>query len=332
MTFLLGKHALNSYWHITISLGLLLAWRYVYHGRHWIRGTTLRGAWSWSLLVATLWVVTWFADQCLAAISSEAADHAWYAISVLSLCPAMTVLGARRPGTRVWNGFIILPMLLVLGWPVITLWTQGSELHGLHLETPQVAAFCLVLVMGLGNYCGTRQTLPAILYGCSLCALVLCSSSSSPNWLSNRTATRFYCTLLMVVSVAIIRFSGRSVAKTGFDQVWIDFFDTFGIVWARRIQDRVNFMLAKERLPVRLRLEGFVWGKDACQPVGGTASADVTGDDLAFDAQSRDAAFVTARVEQVLRWLLRRFVDPEWIDQRLGNSSPQETASLPVDS
>lgn len=323
MTFLQSTLLLNSIWYITISLGLLLAWGYVFQAREGIRGTTLRGAWVWSQFVTTVWVVTWFVDQCLALIPAEASDHAWYAISVLSLCPAMTVLGARRPGTRVWNGFIILPMILVIGWPVMTLWTQGSELRGLHLETPQVAAFCLVLVMGLGNYCGTRHTLPAILFGCSVAALVVCSSSLSPAWLSNRVATRFYSTALMVVAVALIRFSGRSVTKTGFDQVWSDFFDTFGIVWGRRIQDRVNFMLEKERLPVRLLLEGFAWEKDSIRHDGGNVKSDLP---------LPDEAVVAIRVEQILRWLLRRFVDPEWIDQRLQKTSLQAVASFPIDS
>ena len=327
-----GNPALDGFWHITISLGSLLAWRYVLQARGWVQATTLQNAWWWSLFAATLWVVTWFADQCLSAISSEAADHAWYAISVFSLCPPVAVLGARRPGTRVWGGFIILPMLLVLGWPVVTLWTQGSELHGLQLETPQVAAFCLVLVMGLGNYCGTRYTLPVILFGCALCAQVVSSSVISPSWLSDRASTRFYCTAVMIIGIGIIRFSRRPVLNPGFDQVWVDFFDTFGIVWARRIQDRVNFMLVKERLSVRLEFDGFVWSHEVTQAARTTEATDVSRVAVVRADESQEVARTVARVEHMLRWLLRRFVDADWIDRRLGTRSQQPVVQLPVDS
>jgi len=64
--------------------------------------------------------------------------------------------------------------------------------------------------------------------------------------------------------------------------------------------DRVNDAAKQENWPVRLHLDGFA----PVDPANGTAlSPDQSG-----------------RIEQVMRWLLRRFVDPEWIEERMGKA------------
>ncbi len=111
------------------------------------------------------------------------------------------------------------------------------------------------------------------------------------------------------------------------DQLWLDFFDTFGVVWGRRIQDRVNFIAEKECWPTRLELQGFVW-TDTSEEPSFQALTDEVG------AITDPACAVTeARIEHTFRWLLRRFVDPPWIDERLG-SAPTTSAvgALPADS
>ena len=51
-------------------------------------------------------------------VSPGAVDHLWYAACVLWVAPAVAVLGARRPGSGAWSGFVMVPLLLVLEWPV----------------------------------------------------------------------------------------------------------------------------------------------------------------------------------------------------------------------
>jgi hypothetical protein len=236
----------------------------------------------------------------------------WYASAVVGLCPVIAVLGSRRPGTRVWTWFILIPMLFALGWPVMTLALQGSASRGLQLETPQLIAYVLVLIMGAGNYLGTRHTMAALLYMTACTMLSVSSSAAAPSWLSDRLSVRLWATCLMAAAVVM---AGRSTSTTSlendakrFDRLWLDFFDQFGIVWGRRIQDRVNFMATKEHWPARLELHGFVWN---------------SAPDLATEA----------RIEQTFRWLLRRFVDPPWIDQRLGAmSGNQQFATISADS
>ena len=246
----------------------------------------------------------------------------------------MAVLGSRRPGVRVWAWFILFPMLFALGWPLIALRLQGSELRGLHLETPQVVTFLLVLVMSLGNYLGTRFTLSTLLYGASILAIVASSWVDCPAWLSNRSAVRFWSTFLNVFAICLTGTLSRPISKNRFDRLWFDFFDTFGIVWGRRIQDRLNFIATKEGWPTRLELNGFEWS-DELKPAASVLVQNTSElPKLETELQRRNFQVnqVEKRMEYTFRWLLRRFVDPPWIDERLGVNSQLDGAELPADS
>lgn len=252
-------------------------------------------------------------------------DHVWYGCAVLALCPPMAVLGSRRPGARVWTWFILLPMLLTLSWPILAVGWQGTELRRLQLETPQLVAFCLVLVMGLGNYCGTRFTISALLLGISLFGIAFSTSMHEHAWIDSRPTIRAWCTTVAVLSVILVKYSSPRIPRTRFDEVWFDFFDGFGIVWGRRIQDRVNFIVRSDHLPVELQLDGFTWPTD---PNSKSASTLPNTDEMGV----ADRNVIEARLEHVLRWLLRRFVDSSWIDRRLGTKSESIPKSMTIDS
>lgn len=257
---------------------------------------------------AILWTLTWTFDLALGLLPHPVADHLWYASAVVSLCPAIAVLGARRPGVRVWNWFILVPLLFALGWPVMTQLIQRQHLRGLELETQQLVGYLLVLVMGAGNYFGTRYTMSALLYVVANACLIVSISVVCPTWLSDRWWVRCLATGGMAWAVIVAAGAGSISVADRFDRLWLDFFDQFGIVWGRRIQDRVNYMATKEGWPARLDLQGFRW-------------------DTPADPQ------IEGRIEHTFRWLLRRFVDPEWIDQRLGViQTSQEVTPLGADS
>ena len=371
---------------MTVFVGLALAGRVLITARGAVRATTLGSAWVWAASAFSLWTVSWVSDLGLHVASKSWADHLWYGSAVLALCPAIAVLGSRRPGVRVWTWFIQVPLLLVLGWPVLSLWLQGSELRGLQLETPQLVAYVLVLVMGTGNYCGTRFTLPVLCFAAACACVALSLSAVSPAWLADRESSRAWSTGLLVAAMLLAsRARGRSASDLGtglkqlpdfhfcslpsagrvreggrmanrldhpppspalpaegreesgkslrtgsldrFDQLWLDFFDTFGVVWGRRIQDRVNFIAEKERWPTGLELHGFVWTNPPEQPSLQTMTDEVR----AITDVARAAT--EARIEHTFRWLLRRFVDPQWIDERLGTApTTAAVGSLSADS
>jgi hypothetical protein len=85
----------------------------------------------------------------------------------------------------------------------------------------------------------------------------------------------------------------RGRASLPLDRVWLDFRDDFGAVWALRVAQRLNESAARYDWPLVLDWRGFA-GRDG-KPV-----------DL-----------VPPAVDDSLRTLLRRFVSPRWIDERL---------------
>lgn len=267
----------------------------IFRARGAVRSTTLTTAAGWSALAILAWLMASLVGLGVSANSPGTSDFLWYGVSVVSLCPAVAVLGAKRPGSRAWNYFVLLPLLLVLGMPAIQSW-NSSDNPQLHIETPWLIGHGLVIVMGIGNYLGTRFTGAALLLATALVLLLA-------SFRFGLKADGFRVMAAISISAAV--WTARSAARrtlhpAGFDRVWNDFRDHFGIVWARRIQDRLNDTAKKEAWPCRLELHGFHWD----EPVDPAARQKAEG-----------------QIEHALRWILRRFVDPEWIDRRLGKES-----------
>lgn len=287
---------------ILAGLALVTVVPILWRGRAALRHTTLTTAWNWAAAALVLWAAAW----CLTltgTVERGPSDQIWYAASVAMLCPAIAVLGARRPGARVWGWFVLLPLLLVLGLPALTAWEPDFTVRPLELETPVVLGYLLVLMMGAGNYFGTRHTPSALLVAAALVLTVAPFSPTLRPAFPEADVSRAWGTIcLSLAALAAVRPAARDRATlSGLDRLWIDFRDTFGIVWARRVQDRINRTADEEQWPARLQMHGLVW----------------TRTDL--DAETRSKT--TARAEHTLRWLLKRFVDPEWIDERLAEHS-----------
>lgn len=292
--------------------------------RRRFRGTTLTTAWAWAIAAAAFWTVTSLCTGPLKLTSANIADQLWYGTAVLTLAPAVAVLGAQRPGVRVWNWFVILPMIAVLGWPALTVWGAEQPPQALRVETPMGAGFALILLMGIGNYLGTRFAGSALLMAAAICLIVVPLSAAGGAVSSRETARTWasfaataavwwaasralYCprrdpTLLPPLyparqNVPFMTANGLHLPLNRphppHDRVWRAFSQMFGIVWAKRILDRVNRTAEKERWSARLQPEGFVW---------------------VDEATDEDRRRTISRIEAALRWLLRRFVDPEWFD------------------
>ena len=59
--------------------------------------------------------------------------------------------------------------------------------------------------------------------------------------------------------------------------------------------DRVNHTARQEQWSARLEMEGLIWNPDATES---------------------ERQHTLDRMDHTFRWLFRRFVDPEWIDER----------------
>ncbi len=288
---------------LAVSSLATLAWLSVagvlIRARRALTGTTLLGGWRWAVIGSVAWTLAW-AERFLGPWAY--ADQLWYLAAVLMLCPALAALGARRPVCRVWDFFVVLPLILALGWSAAaSAWGHRDRPDAWGLDEPVIVGFLFVLVMGGGNYLPTRYVLTALTWGAGLLCIVL---PLSPWWgRGNWDAGRAWGTLLMAAAFWLA-WQSKVNAEVMFEhplgRVWSDFRHDFGLVWARRMQDRFNLMAEKERWPERLTLEGF----EAAEMPIATPSPGET--------PSRGPTS-----EYTLRWLLRRFVDPEWVDARL---------------
>jgi hypothetical protein len=277
-----------------------------------LRKTTLLGAWWWGVVALAAWAITFFATEVVRAVDEGVADQMWLASAALLVCPFVAVLGAKRPGSRVWDVFIVAPLAVVLDLPAVTAWNRDFHPARLALEVPMLAGYTLVTLMGAGNYLGTRFALPALLSAVAILAVPF--SMSLLHWLPEGSVTRAGASVLLGVAIwlalwlqnspraappsPISRRAGREGrVRAAFDVLWADFRDLYGMVWARRVLDRINATATQENWPVRLTLHGFV-ALDPSRPV------------IPTPQQSQ-------QIEHTLRWLLRRFVDSDWIDERL---------------
>jgi hypothetical protein len=266
-----------------------------------IRGTALETTGPWTGLVWLAWLFS------LGLTVAPSPLGAWgsvvsYFSAVLALTPPIAVLGARRPTSRVWTWFVVLPLVFVFTWPLVPVLRQSGGPEAFSLETPVVVGYVLILIMGAGNYLGLRFSLPATLWIAGLLLVVLPLCPSTAHWVF-AAQTGQACGSLCLVAAGWL--AERQVASRGInesslaiDRVWCDFRDLFGIVWARRVQERFNDEARRKGLAVRLGMHGL-------EDTAGNAPAS------GFDPPS------LATAEVSLRWLLQKFVDPAWIDVRL---------------
>jgi hypothetical protein len=286
------------------SAGLLYLLPLMVRARPALRPTTLLTAWNWGMAALVLWCAAWIGTLALPESAVGWVDLCWYLAALLLLCATVAVLGAKRPGARVWGWFVLVPLMCVLGWPTLFTFREGVPPQPLVLMDPAVLAFGVVCVMGVGNYFGTRFAPAAGCLGLALVAAVAPFGGARVPWPMAAETSRIVATCSLAAAGGLARMLAMVVPEeaSAFDRLWFDFRDYFGIVWGRRIQDRFNDAAAKSNWPARIGLDGFHW------EAGTSASAD-----------QREA------IEAALRWLLRRFVDPDWIDRRLQTTSREPT-------
>ncbi len=279
---------------------ILLFWR----SWRFVQGTTLENAWLWACGALSLWGISWALELNASRVPAGVLDQLWYLVALSLLASLVSVLGAKRPGTRVWSWFVTVPMLLVLGWPALFAWSHGWPPERFRLMEPALWAYGVVCVMGLGNYVGTRFLPSAFWLGVALFWLVMPYSGWLPEMLPTPTGCRLRATLC--AGMAIIWPATLAAAipfLTPWDRVWVDFVNSFGIVWGRRLQDRFNATARQSKWGVKLDLYGLDWD-------------DSQATDVAAERTKRPRW--TPEMVYTLQWLLRRFVDQRWLERRVG--------------
>jgi hypothetical protein len=229
--------------------------------------------------------------------SSEARDVIWYMpIGILLLLVPVAALGARRPTTRVWPLFVLLPLAATLGGlPLLAASSTFSRAPALHLEEPLFAGYCLVLLMGAGNYIAWPNTILALGWAVAALLVVAPACPSTSSFIPEPRAARLLATVILPaacwLTAAILRARRRAAPPEGrlpIDVAWIRFRDLFGMVWGRRVQEAFNEQARRAGLPCQLTWNGLV-ENEACR----------------------------ADAQRLLAWLLQKFVDDGWIAKYL---------------
>ena len=277
-----------------------------------LRGTTLVTAGGWSLAGVVFWWLAVLCDNQNPA-GNGTVDVLFYSTAVLLLCPGIAVLGARRPGAGAWNFFVLIPLLAVLLWPALASSQFLLAEAPLELEFPTLIGFALVLIMGVGNYFGTRFTLPSLLHATTLVLIVASMSPAMADVFPERGSSRHWASLTfaLAVVVASLRAGESTEGLAPLDRLWLDFVDQFGLVWAKRVMDRLNEAARHENWSAEFQWHRIHWP----------------------DATAEEQKRTAERIEHTVRWLFKRFVEPDWIDGRLNEAAaPQESPPAPDQS
>ena len=278
------------------------------------RGLTLRTAFWWSFCAQ--WVLTLSVAGRLFFPDSGAAWHsaASYLSATLLLTPLIVILGARRPGIDAWRWFVVLPLTVVLQWPAAAQLLHGVRREPLEIGTPAIIGVLLILVMGGGNYFGTGFTGPA----CLLSAGIVLQLLPVSGWISDPSSLPLWSPVLIFIAVQLtesrLHWQVHEIQNTSdrtarVDRVWSLFRDLYGIVWAKRVMDRVNVFARRENWARELTLDGFVppQSESHSASTGMASAGPVTEAEL-------------TREIDVMCWVMRRFADSVWLQQLFGET------------
>lgn len=308
-----------------------------------LNGLTLAGAWWWG--VAAVHCV--LLSSCL-----EAADFSagWrsagcYLAGTMLLTPSVVVLGARRPGADSWHWFVVLPLVMVLQWPALTQLLNGVRRESIEIGMPAFSGVLLVLLMSTGNYFGTRQTFSSILITTTV--LINAIPATGLVDVPCRAVIPLLSLVLLWLACFLVRrnldqlnhsIKSSSTLHQRSTGLWLLFRDLYGMVWFRRVMDRVNQFAVREKWSVRLTADGFQPLVATFPPsVATTGSAglaersehpEVVNREYSVSPASatsqRDpmpasvSDVVVRRPVDVLCWVLRRFADDDWLTIRAG--------------
>lgn len=267
-----------------------------------LRGTTLVAPWAWSVVAVLSVGLT---EVLIAAFGgARLGPVRWYlryAAGVLSLCPGVALLGARRPQDRAWQ-VVVMTLVAILQLPALRSWILNPGLP-LDLETGWRAFVLVLAAVVLVNLLPTRHGGAALVAFAGQMVLLVRQLPGGPSETDERGAILGLglIVLAMVWASWPVR---RREPTLGMQRVWRDFRDAYGAVWALRVVERFN---TAEAARDRVRLD---WS-------GLSRGGTLAGDGKPLSPEELRVA------EQALGHLLWRFVSPEWIARRLPPDSPR---------
>ncbi len=254
--------------------------------RRYTRTTLIAPIW-WSIVSVTSIVAC---ESFIAWSALEWASVLRYTAATSTLCPAIAVLGAKRPQDSGWK-FIVASLWLVLILPAIQTMLFGSVDLNLHWAWRYF--LLLVLLAGWSNYALTRFWFASCLV---LTAQIMMFGRHLPAFGFEPTDHSMGIGIsIATVAGCLVWWQARMPSTNGIGRVWNDFKNAFGTVWGLRIMERINASAEQQEWSQTLMWSGLVASTTADQPSPNEAD----------------------EIEQSFRTHLRRFVDTDWIDRRL---------------
>lgn len=193
-----------------------------------------------SLLPTMFWTsVAWIAIGWWQSNTDVTASHIALA---LTSAAGVSVLGARRPGAWAWQ-FVVIGLLGVMHLPLIE-----SHMIGTPLVLTGLRLMFLMGLIGTAvlNYLPTRFGLSAILVG-------LWATLS----LWNLVPELARIAIGSVPLISWLTFSMRRPSYGETNQLWHDFRDRFGMIWALRMMEQFNRSAANSGSATTLKWNGL---------------------------------------------------------------------------
>ena len=296
-----------------LTLAVTVGWFGVIRLTRSVRHTSLTAAAIWAIWFQVTLSITTIASLLKSRVPAGILDQLWFLTAVSALCPFVAVLGARRGRLLEWSLFIVLPLIVVLEWPAIAQLTRCWHGQRLELEAPALIAFGVVMLMSMGNYAVDPQGMSAtMIFWIGSWVMLVLALAPGVAWkfFAGDHFPQALTVIVLQISIwtHVTEFTERHRNYTAWDRVWFDYQKFFGTVWTLRLLARVNEVAEREQWPWRLTPNGMQPAtRNAPHP--GLPTAD-------------------PRVDHTFRWLLKPFVDLEWIDQRL-QSAVRETLPDP---
>jgi hypothetical protein len=284
-------HAAAATLPAAIAVGVLLACRTR------AAQTTLLSAWWWSLAALIAW---WAAEMAAMAMVAGLVHVAMGPLRVgaiaLSFCPLIAVLGAKRPQDRAWN-LVVVSLYGIVALPA----AEALFLHpAQRVEMGDARGWFLWILILLGpiNYVPTRYWLASLLLATAQVAAL--SPYLAPLRRAIVPAPELTGLWLAGAAIVVAWLTSRrgTRAKNSYVRLWLDFRDAVGLLWALRVQERVNAAAQQFGWNLELTWGGFLT-REAPAPL------------TTVDPTTEPALKTT------LRGLLRRFVSGSWIAVRL---------------
>jgi hypothetical protein len=255
-------------------------------GAFLVRGSTAVPAALWSL-AACLALAAEMGARAAGGLAGTSAVAARLAVVSLALCPAMSLLGAKRPQHGVWQ-LIVATLAVVLAMPAASaLLVRPGSLPGVHLL--ERCFMPLLVLVGWMNFAGTRRAAAATSVAAAQLLLMrgfLPGVSMDGSWNAATSGgidllagvLLVFGTLLAAVQAcaspsrrmlpgergpASGDTPGQTVASL-VNPTFLALRETLGAAWSLRIADRFDTIAAARGWPCRLRFGGLESGGDPC--------------------------------------------------------------------